>query len=190
VTERLGILGGTFDPVHVGHLLAALEARHQLGLDRVLLVVAAEPWQKEGHVIAAAADRFDMVAAAVDEIDGLDPSRIEIDRGGPTYTVDTVETLSKPGREIVLIVGEDVAARIDGWHRGADLRELVSLAVVGRGAGAEPPVGWSTAGVTMPRLDVSSSDIRARIGRGAPIDALVPPGAVRILAARRLYTPA
>ena len=96
--ERLGILGGTFDPVHVAHLAAAAAARDQLGLDRVLVVVAGDPWQKRGRVCAPAEDRYEMVAAAIEGVAGLEASRIEIDRAGPTYTVDTVEGLLRRSR--------------------------------------------------------------------------------------------
>src|SRR5271169_3842537 len=98
---RIGVLGGTFDPVHVGHLVAAMRAREALGLDRVLLVVANVPWQKAGtRPVTPAEDRFLMVQAAVAGVAGLEASRVEIDRGGPSYTVDTVRELlaSTPSR--------------------------------------------------------------------------------------------
>jgi nicotinate-nucleotide adenylyltransferase len=188
---RLGIFGGTFDPVHIGHLAAAVEVRAALGLERMLLVVAPDPWQKQGTVVAPAAARNEMLVAALADLDGLEASRIELDRDGPTYTIDTVEQLraAEPGHEIVLAVGSDVAATIDTWHRADELRALVTLAVVNR-AGV-PPVdaaGWRTVGVTMPRLDVSSTDLRARVAEDRPIDVLVPPAAVRVLRAHRLYT--
>ena len=193
--ERLGILGGTFDPVHVGHLVAATEARHQLALDRVLLVVAADPWQKHGDVTAGAEDRFDMVAAAIDGVEGLEPSRLEIERGGPSYTIDTVRALTAPNRSLFLILGVDVAQQLDTWHNVEELPAAVTIAVVSRadpdGEVAAPQLdGWSVAPVTMPRLDVSSTDIRRRLRAGAPVDYLVPPGAVRVMRERRLYTPA
>src|SRR5438309_566525 len=115
--ERIGILGGTFDPVHVGHLIDACAARHQLALDRVLVVVARDPWQKHGRVVAPAEQRFEMLAAAIDGAVGLEASRIELERDGPTYTIDTVEQLSEPGRELVLVMGSDVAGSLDSWHR-------------------------------------------------------------------------
>lgn len=183
-------MGGTFDPVHVAHLAAAAAARHQLRLDRVLLVVAGDPWQKHGHVVAPAAARYDMVAAAVDGVDGFEPSRIELDRPGPTYTIDTVEQLREPDRELFLVVGADVAAGLDTWHRVDELRNLVTLALVDR-EGAAPaavPAGWRGARVVMPRLDVSSTDLRRRVAAGEPVDFLIPPGAVRVLRERALYT--
>jgi len=189
VTERLGILGGTFDPVHVAHLVAALEARYQLGLDRVLLVVAGDPWQKRAEVAASATDRYDMVAAAVDGLDGLEACALELERAGPTYTIDTVDALARADRHIVLIVGSDVANRIHTWHRADDLRDRVELAVVTReGERIGALAGWSLSRVTMPRLDVSSTDIRRRVACGAPVEFLVPAAAVRVLRERRLYT--
>jgi nicotinate-nucleotide adenylyltransferase len=188
--ERLGILGGTFDPVHVAHLAAATAARDELGLDGVLVVVARDPWQKRGRVCAPADARFDMVVAAVDGVDGLAASRIELDRGGPTYTVDTVESLRRevPDRELFLVVGGDVAAGLDSWHRPADLRAAVTVAVVDRdGAGGAPP-GWRTVRVRMPRLDVSSTEIRRRIAAGESVEGLIPAAAEQVLRARGLYT--
>jgi nicotinate-nucleotide adenylyltransferase len=190
--ERLGILGGTFDPVHVAHLAAATAARDALTLDRVLVVVAADPWQKREQVCAPADARFEMVAAAVDGIEGLEASRIELDRSGPTYTIDTVEDLRRdvPDRLLFLIVGGDVAARLDSWHRAADLRDLVTVAVVDRedGAAGAPPPGWRTVRVPMARIDVSSTELRRRIAAGEPVDGLVPAAAERVLRARGLYT--
>jgi nicotinate-nucleotide adenylyltransferase len=190
--ERLGILGGTFDPVHVAHLAAAAAARDELGLDRVLVVVARDPWQKRDRVCAPADARFEMVAAALDGMDGLVASRIELDRPGPTYTIDTVETLRRDaaGSDLYLVVGGDVAAGLDSWHRAADLRDAVTVAVVDRDdadAGG-PPLGWQTVRVHMPRIDVSSTAIRRRIAAGEPVDGLVPAAAERVLRARGLYT--
>jgi len=188
--ERLGLFGGTFDPVHVAHLAAAVVARHQLRLDRVLLVVAGDPWQKQGRDLAPAEDRFAMVAAAIDGVDGLDASRLEIDRAGPTYTIDTVHELTRPDRELFLIAGADVAANIHTWKRADELCASVTLAVVARD-GETPaalPAGRRAVAVTMPRLDVSSSMLRARVAAGEPIEYLVPTPAARILRARGLYT--
>jgi nicotinate-nucleotide adenylyltransferase len=189
--ERLGILGGTFDPVHVAHLAAAAAARTQLALTRVLVVVAGDPWQKRGRVCAPAEARFEMVAAALDGVEGFEASRLEIDRTGPTYTIDTVETLRRERpRELFLIVGGDVAASVDTWHRADDLRAAVTLAIVDRGdvAASTPPNGWRCIPVHMPRLDLSSTDLRRRIGAGESVDFLVPPPAARVLRARGLYT--
>ena len=186
--DRIGIVGGTFDPVHVGHLMDASAARHQLGLDQVLVVVASDPWQKRERVIAPAEIRYDMVVAALDGAEGIDASRIELERDGATYTIDTVEQLTRPGRELFLVVGSDVAAGLASWHRVDELRALVTLAIVDREA--EPfsaPDGWRVERVAVPRLELSSTDLRARVAAGEPIDFLVPTPAARILRAHQLY---
>ena len=188
--RRIGILGGTFDPVHVGHLMDASAARYQLGLDLVLVVVARDPWQKRDRVIAPAEVRYEMVVAALDGVDGLEASRIELEREGPTYTIDTVEHLEAPDHELFLIVGSDVAAGIATWHRVDDLRARVTLAVVDREATLSPdPAGWRVARVSVPRLELSSTDLRSRVAAGEPIDFLVPTAAARILRAHKLYLP-
>jgi len=189
--EKLGVFGGTFDPVHVAHLAAAVAARHQLGLARVLLVVAGDPWQKHGAVMAPADARLQMVEAAIEGVEGLEASRLEIDRAGPTYSIDTIEQLTAPDRELFLIVGADVAARMHTWHRADELRALVTLGIVGRGsvgAPAEPSSPWRCEPVDLPRLDVSSTDLRRRVAAGEPVEFLVPMPAVRVLRARGLYT--
>ena len=189
--ERLGVFGGTFDPVHVGHLVGAVEARYQLDLDRVLFVVARDPWQKRGQVVAPADARFAMVAAAVAGVDGFEASTLELDRSGPTYTIDTVADLAAAHRDLFLIVGADAAAGLDTWKRAEDLREAVTVAMLARATDTalEPLIGWDVRPVTMPRLDVSSTALRDRLARGAPVDFLVPPGAIRVIRERRLYTP-
>jgi len=190
-SERMGVFGGTFDPVHVGHIVAAVEARRALALDRVVLVPAGDPWQKRGSVAAPAVDRLALVRAAVDGIDGLEVSPLEVERDGPSYTYQTLEDLAAPGRALFLIVGADVAATMRTWVGIERLPELATLVVVDR-AGDRPaedglPVGWACERVSIPRLDVSSTDLRARAARGWPLDGLVPPGAVRIITERGLY---
>jgi nicotinate-nucleotide adenylyltransferase len=190
--ERIGILGGTFDPVHVGHLVAAVAARDTLGLDRCLLVVANEPWQKvDTRAVTPAEARLAVVEAAIDGVQGLEASRIEIDRGGPSYTADTVAALRSghPGAELFLVVGSDIVPDLGTWRRVEELRESVVLAVVDRaGAPALPdPPGWRVRRVQIPVLDVSSSDLRDRLARGRPVDFLIPDAAIRCIRARGLY---
>jgi nicotinate-nucleotide adenylyltransferase len=192
---KLGVLGGTFDPVHIGHLVAAVNARHALELDRVLLVVANVPWQKAGaRVITPAPDRLAMVRAAVDDVDGLEASDLEIVRGGESYTVDTLAELARlhPGAELSLIVGSDLVGELDTWERSDELRELATLAVVNRPgtpvAAPEAEVrGWRVANISIPMVDVSSTDLRARVADGRPLDFLVPAAALRLIRQRGLY---
>ncbi len=193
MTERLGVLGGTFDPVHVGHLAAAVNARAALGLDRVLLVVAHQPWQKAGRPTPAE-DRLAMVEAAVAGRPGLEASRMEIDRGGDTYTADTLEQLhaEDPDRELFLVVGSDVAADLDTWDRPDVVARLATLVVVGRAGAADArarPLGpeWRVEHVDMPPLDISSSDLRDRHRRGLPLDFLVPDAVITVVRQRGLY---
>ncbi len=192
VAERLGVLGGTFDPPHVGHLAAAVAARDELALDRLLLVVANRPWQKEGHRdIAPAEDRLAMVAAAAAGLDRIEVSRLEIDRGGPSYTVDTVEELrrsSGPG-EIAVVVGADLVASLPTWERVDELRALVTLAIVTR-PGSRPPAapkGWRSVAIGGVEVDVSSSEVRTRLSAGLPVDGLVPAPVVHYIARHGLY---
>jgi nicotinate-nucleotide adenylyltransferase len=189
--ERIGVFGGTFDPVHVGHLVAAVEARRALELDRVLMVVAGDPWQKRGNVAASAADRLAMVEAAVADVEGVEACDLEIRRPGPTYTADTLEALTQEGRSLFLIVGADVAASLHTWTGVERIPALATLAVVDR-AGVPPAPdptgpGWHVERVSIPRLEISSTELRARASRGWPLDGLVPPGAIRILRERSLY---
>ena len=188
--ERVGIFGGTFDPVHMAHVVAAVEVRRALALDRILLVPAGDPWQKRGQVWAPAADRLAMVEAAVEGIDGLEACAIEVERNGPSYTADTLDALSRPGREVFLVVGADVAASLSTWTGVERIPPLATLVVVDR-AGAPTPAGldgWRVEHVQIPHLEISSTDLRARAARGWPLDGLVPPGVVRVIRERNLYT--
>ncbi len=187
---RIGVLGGTFDPIHIAHLVVAVEVHHALALDRTILVVAGDPWQKRGAVGAPAADRLEMARAAVAGLDGIEVSALEVERPGPTYTVDTLRALAAPDRDLFLVVGADVAARMTSWHQAGELPDLAELVVVSRdGDIPGPPPGWSGVHhVPVPRLDVSSTELRRRVAAGAPIDGLVPAGAVRVIRERRLYT--
>ena len=183
------MFGGTFDPVHVGHLVAAVNVRHQLALDRVLFVVAHKPWQKGERVVAGAEDRAAMVEAAIEDVAGLEVSRLELDRGGPSYTVDTLEPLAERGAELFLIVGADAAASIETWHRVDAVRRLATLVVVTRAGWKMPDLapGWRVEQVSIPRLEVSSTELRQRLAEGRPVDFLIPLPAVRCLRERGLY---
>ena len=188
---RLGIFGGTFDPVHLGHLRAASAVREALGLDRVVLMVAGRPWQKAGQAVTPAEDRYALVEAATAGWDGLVPCRLEIDREGDTYTVDTVRALSDrcPGASLVLVVGSDVVGGLPTWHDGERLAGLVTLAVVAR-PGAEPasvPPGWRSTTLAVDTPDVSSTELRARLRAGEPVAGVVPLPVMRRITERGLY---
>ncbi len=190
--ERLGIFGGTFDPPHVGHLVSAVNVRHELGLDRILLVVNDVPWQKAGtRAISAADDRFGMVVAAVADVEGLEASRIEIEAGGPSYTADTLATLLRedPSRELFVILGADAAAGLLTWERADEVRDLATIVVVERPGAqpASPPPGWRWTRVEVPRLEVSSTDLRARAVDGRPLDYLVTHEVADWIRDHRLY---
>jgi nicotinate-nucleotide adenylyltransferase len=191
VPERLGIFGGTFDPIHVGHLVTAVNVRHSLQLDRVLLVVANDPWQKAGTVVTSAADRLAMVAAAVADVPGLEASAIELERGDHSYTADTLTELRRhhADAQLFLILGSDAAAGLPTWERAEEVRELATLVVVTR-PGAETltaPDGWTYERLEVPRLEVSSTDLRARFGDGRPLDYLVTAPVQRLIRELGLY---
>lgn len=191
MSERVGVFGGTFDPVHVAHLVAALDTRHALGLDRVLFVVAGDPWQKRGRVIATAADRLALVDLAVDGIDGLEVSDVEVRREGASVTADTLEDLQAPDRDLFLMLGADAVANMGTWKRLDETRDLATVVVIERAGDvhAEPPgPGWRFERVSIPRLDVSSTDIRDRLAAGRPADGLVPAAVMRGIRERGLYT--
>jgi nicotinate-nucleotide adenylyltransferase len=194
MAARIGVFGGTFDPVHVGHLVAAVNARDALSLDRVILMVANVPWQKAGtRVVTGAEDRLALVEAAVGDVPGLEAGRLEIDRGGDSYTADTLRDLGclYPGVELHLIIGWDVASVLTTWERIEEVKTLATLVVVNRPGVHRPrqleEQGWRVAEVTVPNLEISSTDLRARVADGRPLDYLVPEAAVRCMRARGLY---
>lgn len=190
--QRIGLLGGTFDPPHAGHLAAAHACVDELALDRLLLVVANCPWQKvPGRTVTPAEDRYAMAEAAVAGADRVEVSRMEIERGGPSYTVDTVEELrmTLPAAELFLVVGADLVAGLSTWQRWEDLQRLVTLAVVTRPGSPPPPdaPGWRVVHVDGEGVDVSSSEVRRRLEAGEPVDGLVPEPVIRCIRSRGLY---
>jgi nicotinate-nucleotide adenylyltransferase len=195
--ERIGILGGTFDPPHNGHLAAARAAIASLRLDRLLLVVANDPWQKSAQrEISDTEDRLALTEALARAIPGAEVSRLEIDRGGPSYSVVTAEEIkARAARagdrppELYLVVGADLVPELDSWERPGDLRRLVTLAVVTRPNthGLAVPEGWRVAWVVGPAVDVSSSAVRERLRAGESVEGLVPEDVIRCIERRGLY---
>jgi len=189
VPSRIGVFGGTFDPPHLGHLVTAVNVRHALRLDLVLLMVAHDPWQKSRRP-SAPADRLAMVEAAVRGLDGVAAGDLEVARGGPTFTADTLAELARlhPGAALFTIVGDDVAASFGEWERAGEVASGSTLVVVDRpGSPLTPPGAWRWERVEVPRLEVSSTDLRARAADGRPLDFLVPDAVRRIIAQRGLY---
>jgi nicotinate-nucleotide adenylyltransferase len=189
--ERIGLLGGTFDPIHVAHLAVAIAAKHQLGLDRVLLMVANVPWQKaqQRHVSDAAA-RMAMVDAACLGYPGLEPSDLEISRGGNSYTADTLEQLVAPNREIFLIIGSDLVDDLTTWKRWEEIPPLCTLAVAHRPGEAERgelAPGWRSVTIRVPALEISSTELREMASEGRPIDFLVPATVIDVIVNKNLY---
>jgi nicotinate-nucleotide adenylyltransferase len=192
--ERIGIFGGTFDPIHVGHLVAAVNAKQALSLDRVVLMVASIPWQKAGvRVVSSPEDRLALVEAAVGDVPGLEAGSLEIERGGVSYTADTLAAMHEaaPDDDLYLIVGWDVAGELRSWERLSEVKGLATLVVVNRPGSGRPVQleadGWRVAEVTVPNLEISSTDLRARAADGRPLDYLIPEAAVRCIRRRRMY---
>ncbi len=191
--ERIGVMGGTFDPIHHGHLVAASEVAHFFSLDEVIFVPTGQPWQKEDRQVSASEDRYLMTVIATASNPRFSVSRIDIDRGGPTYTIDTLRDLrAERGEtaEFFFITGADALARMMSWQ---DVNELFALAhFVGctrpghRLTGAGLPEDRVSL-VEIPALAISSTDCRERVGAGEPIWYLVPDGIVQYIAKRRLY---
>ena len=192
--RRLGILGGTFDPPHAGHLAAAVAVQTQVALDELVLMVANEPWQKVGdRLVTPAQVRFEMTGALVEGISGLRADDREIRRGGPTFTVDTLEEIQTelPDTEIFLIVGADTASRLETWHRASDVVRLSTIVIVNRDNSTNAATGFlrdaRVLNVTMTPVDVSSSAIREAVAHGESIDSLTSPSVASIIRDRSLY---
>ena len=190
---RLGVMGGTFDPIHVGHLIAGSEALHRFSLDRVIFVPAGRPWQKSQY--SDPEDRFMMTTLAAAKHPAFAVSRIELDRRGPTFTADTMEALRAfhgEDVELFFILGADAANKLGSWERLGDLAALTEMIAVAR-PGAEVLAferdeAWPRVHVMdMPPIGVSSTDIRERVRDGRPIDFLVPKDVASYIRMRGLY---
>ena len=195
---RLGVLGGTFDPPHYGHLALAENARVQLGLDRVLFVPAGQPPHKPEHPVASDHHRAAMVQAAIADNPGFALSRVDLDRPGPHYTVDMLALVQQeyPGAELVFLMGGDSLAQLPFWRDPAGIARLARLAVMRR-PGYEPDLealertvpGLSERllWIDAPPLALSSSDLRRRVREGLPICYLVPPPVESYIREHHLY---
>ena len=190
--RRIGVMGGTFDPIHHGHLVAGSEVAHIFGLDEVIFVPTGRPWQKEGNAVSPAEERYLMTVIATASNPRFGVSRVDIDRPGPTYTIDTLRDLhaASPDADLYFITGADALAKMMTWH---DVESLFSLAhFVGctrpghRLTGAGLPEGKVSL-VEIPALAISSSECRHRVAAGEPVWYLVPDGVVQYIAKRNLY---
>ncbi|MEN3582901.1 nicotinate-nucleotide adenylyltransferase [Streptomyces sp. ZYX-F-203] len=190
--RRLGVMGGTFDPIHHGHLVAASEVAARFHLDEVVFVPTGEPWQKGHRRVSAAEDRYLMTVIATAENPQFSVSRIDIDRGGPTYTVDTLRDLRalNPDTDLFFITGADALAQILTWRDSEELFALAHFVGATRPGHRLDDPGLPEGGVSLvevPALAISSTDCRARVAEGDPIWYLVPDGVVRYIHKRRLY---
>jgi nicotinate-nucleotide adenylyltransferase len=186
----VGILGGTFDPIHRGHLEAAASVADQLGLSTILLVPTGDPWQKTTH--ASREDRLAMTSLAAAESDVFTVSRVDIDRPGPTYTLDTLRDLREQysEAELFFIVGADALAGLPSWRSPEFLAEMATFVGVTRPGERfiDPDIaGLQVVRVDVPAVDVSSTQIRSRVAEGEPIDDLVPESVADYISSHRLY---
>lgn len=197
---RVGILGGTFDPIHLGHLILAEQARTYLGLERVLFVPAGQPWRKAGRRIAPVADRVAMVAAALAGDPYFELSLVESEQGEPSYTADTLAALQAqrgPAATLHFILGEDALADLPNWRDPARIAAQARLVVAARAGYAGPPLAVLERAVPgiaaridvvpMPRVEISSTDIRRRVAAGISIRFLVPAAVEAYLRQHGLY---
>lgn len=192
-SHRLGVMGGTFDPIHHGHLVAASEVAARYRLDEVVFVPTGRPWQKADRDVTPAEDRYLMTVIATASNPRFSVSRIEVDREGPTYTVDTLRALrAERGRDVDLyfITGADALTAIVGWHAAGDLFDLAHFVGVTRPGHALSVAGFPDGAVTtleVPALTISSTACRERVAAGLPVWYLVPDGVVQYIAKAGLY---
>lgn len=190
---RVGVMGGTFDPIHLGHLAAASEVAHHFDLTSVVFVPAGSPWQKADRQVSPAEDRYLMTVVATATGPRFTVSRADVDRSGPTYTVDTLCDLRAEwgaATELFFITGADALNDILSWRDTDEVQRLAHLVGVTRPGHVLADPGLAPGTVTLlqvPALAISSSDVRARVQAGAPISYLVPPGVESYIAKRGLY---
>ncbi|MEZ3156724.1 nicotinate-nucleotide adenylyltransferase [Microbacterium sp. BWR-S6Y] len=187
---RIGVMGGTFDPIHHGHLVAASEVAQSFDLDEVVFVPTGRPWQKDD--VTESEHRYLMTVIATASNPQFTVSRVDIDRAGPTYTIDTLRDLQeqRPGAELFFITGADAVAQILSWRNHQDLWDLAHFVAVSRPGHVLTTEGLPSENVSqleIPALSISSTDCRARVRRGHPVWYLVPDGVVQYIAKHHLY---
>ena len=191
--KRIGVMGGTFDPIHNGHLVAASEVGHFFSLDEVIFVPTGQPWQKGGRVVSAAEDRYLMTVIATASNPRFSVSRVDIDRPGETYTIDTLcdlRTQRGPDAEFYFITGADALARMISWRDADDLFKLAHFVGCTRPGHRLSGHGLPDERVSLieiPALAISSTECRKRVQDGEPIWYLVPDGIVQYISKRGLY---
>ncbi|MGN8551789.1 UNVERIFIED_CONTAM: nicotinate-nucleotide adenylyltransferase [Microbacterium sp. SLM126] len=187
---RVGVMGGTFDPIHHGHLVAASEVAQWFDLDEVVFVPTGEPWQKDG--VSLSEHRYLMTVIATASNPRFTVSRVDIDRSGPTYTIDTLRDLKaeRPEAELYFITGADAIAQILSWRDHDELWDLAHFVAVSRPGHVLSTDGLPSDDVSqleIPALAISSTDCRDRVGQGHPVWYLVPDGVVQYIAKHHLY---
>ena len=185
---KVGLFGGTFDPPHLGHLIVAQEVHFRLGLDRVLWVPAAIPPHKRGRSITAATIRLEMVRAAIADDSRFSVSDLEVRRSGPSYTADTLRQLreQRPADELFLIVGADQLRELHTWREPDMISRLATVVGFSR-AGEEAPAVEGVVVVEVPRIDVSSTEVRRRVAAGEPVSYMIPAAVEGVVRGRELY---
>jgi nicotinate-nucleotide adenylyltransferase len=190
--RRVGVMGGTFDPIHHGHLVAASEVADLFGLDEVVFVPTGQPWQKTDRVVSRAEDRYLMTVVATASNPRFTVSRVDIDRGGPTYTVDTLGDLhaADPDAQLFFITGADALAQILSWRDVDQVFRYAHFVGVTRPGyeldGKHLPDGVVSL-VEVPAMAISSTDCRDRVAAGRPVWYLVPDGVVQYISKAHLY---
>lgn len=189
---RVGVMGGTFDPIHHGHLVAASEVASVFGLDEVVFVPTGIPWQKSDREVSPAEHRYLMTVIATASNPRFTVSRVDIERDGPTYTIDTLRDLAarRPGSELYFITGADALAQILGWKDSEELFALAHFVGVTRPGHTLDDTGLPADRVSLmevPAMAISSTDCRTRVARGEPVWYLVPDGVVQYIAKYGLY---
>jgi nicotinate-nucleotide adenylyltransferase len=185
----VGLLGGSFDPIHHGHLIVGRVAAESLGLDELRFVPAREQPFKRGRHAAPAADRAAMLELAVAGAAGFAVERTELERAGPSYTVDTLAALRarEPSASLTLLLGADAAAELDLWHRARELPELARIVVFARPGTPIPRSPLIAASVEVPAIEISATEIRRRVRAGRSIRYWVPEAVAEYIARHRLY---